>query len=52
MINDFVDNDTDEDTKIKDRPAGWGNHSEYRIWESTDANTNFFRVKAASIPKK
>ena len=52
MIGNYVDNDTDEDTKIKDRPASWGNHSEYRLWESTDSNTNFFRVKAASIPKK
>ena len=52
MISNYVDNDTDEDTKIKDRPAGWGNHSEYRLWESTDSNTNFFCVKAASIPSK
>ena len=52
MIGNYVDNDTDEDTKIKDRPASWGNHPEYRLWESTDSNTNFFRVKAASIPKK
>ncbi len=52
MIEKYVDNDTGEDTKIKDRPAGWGNHSEYRLWESTDANTNWFRVRAASMPKK
>ena len=51
MIGDYVVNDTGEDTKIKDRPAGWGNHSEYRLWESTDTNTNFFRVKAAAIQK-
>lgn len=51
MLDGYIDNDTDQDTKIKDRPASWGNHSEYRIWESTDSNTNFFRVKAASIPK-
>ena len=42
----------DEDTKIKDRPAHWGNHSEYRLWESTDQNTNWFRVRAASMAKK
>ena len=52
MIKGYVDNDTGEDTKIKDRPASWGNHSEYRLYESTDSNTNFFRVKAASIPSK
>ena len=51
MIGSYVNNDTGEDTKIKDRPAGWGNHSEYRLWESTDANTNWFRVRAASMPK-
>ncbi len=51
MISNYVDNDTDEDTKIKDRPADWGNHSEYRLWESTDTNTNWFRVRAASMPK-
>ena len=51
MIGDYVVNDTGEDTKIKDRPAGWGNHSEYRLWESTDTNTNFFRVKAAAVQK-
>ena len=52
MIEKYVDNDTDEDTKIKDRPAHWGNHSEYRLWESTDQNTNWFRVRAASMAKK
>lgn len=51
MIGNYIDNDTGEDTKIKDRPAGWGNHSEYRIWESTDTNTNWFRVRAAAMPK-
>ena len=51
MIGDYVVNDTGEDTKIKDCPAGWGNHSEYRLWESDDTNTNFFRVKAAAIQK-
>jgi hypothetical protein len=49
MIGSYVDNDTDEDCEIKDRPAGWGNMRDYRI---LDANSpmNFFKVKAASIP--
>ena len=51
MIERYVDNDTGEDCTIKDRPAYWGNHSEYRLWESTDSNTNWFRVRAASMPK-
>lgn len=52
LIDGYVDNDTEEDCQIKDRPASWGNHSEYRLWESTDPNTNWFIVKAASIPAK
>lgn len=52
LIGDYIDNDTEEDTVIKDRPASWGNHSEYRLWESTESSNNFFRVKAASIPAK
>jgi hypothetical protein len=49
MIGSYVDNDTDEDCEIKDRPAGWGNMRDYRI---LDANSpmNFFKVKAGSIP--
>ena len=52
MIERYIDNDTGEDCEIKDRPASWGNHHEYRLWESTDSNINWFRVKAASIGKK
>ena len=48
MISPYVNNDTGEDTQIKDRPAGWGNHSEYRLLEN--GSNNFFRVKANSIP--
>ena len=46
-IKDYVSNDTGEDMAIKDRPASWGNHSEYRIME--DGSNNFFKVKAATI---
>ena len=50
MIRNYVNNDTEEDCKIEDYPAGWGNIHDYRI---LDANSpmNFFKVKAQSIPK-
>lgn len=51
MIGDYVVNDTEEDCEIKDRPAGWGNHYEYRLLDPS-SSVNFFRLKAASIPKK
>ena len=46
-IADYVDNDTGEDTIIEDKPASWGNHSEYNLLENN--SDNFFTVKAASI---
>lgn len=49
MISPYIANDTGEDMKIEDKPASWGNHSEYRVMD-TGAN-NFFKVKASSIPK-
>jgi hypothetical protein len=48
LISDYIVNDTDEDCVIKDRPASWGNHGEYRLLD-TGSDVNFFRVKAASI---
>ena len=51
MIRDYVVNDTEEDCEIKDRPAGWGNHYEYRLLDPSP-EVNFFRLKAASIPEK
>ena len=46
-IRDYVHNDVGEDMVIEDRPAPWGNHSEYRLLEL--GSNNFFQVKAASI---
>ena len=46
-IADFIDNDTGEDTYIDDKPAPWGNHSEYNLLKNN--SDNFFTVKAASI---
>lgn len=46
-IRDYVSNDLGEDMVIEDRPAGWGNHPEYRLMEL--GNDNFFQTKAASI---
>ena len=45
-ISPYITNDTGEDMEIKDRPASWGNHSEYRLWENS--SNNFFKVKAES----
>jgi Tfp pilus assembly protein PilX len=47
-IKDYVSNDTGEDMAIKDRPAGWGNHYEYRIMDTGSSN-NYFKVKASSV---
>lgn len=48
-ISAYVSNDTGEDMEIKDRPASWGNHGEYRILE--DSDNNFFKVKTKTIEK-
>ena len=47
MIELYVDNDTGEDTVIEDKPAPWGNHSEYTLLKN--GSDNFFTVKAAAI---
>ncbi len=47
LIEPYVDNDTGEDTAIEDKPAPWGNHSEYNLLKNN--NENFFNAKAASI---
>ena len=46
-IAQYVDNDTGEDTVIEDKPASWGNHSEYNLLKNN--SNNFFNAKAASI---
>ena len=46
MIAPYVANDTGQDMEIKDEPASWGNHSEYRL---LDNNNNFFIRKRESI---
>ena len=46
-IEQFIDNDTGEDTVIEDKPASWGNHSEYNLLKNN--SDNFFNAKAASI---
>ena len=51
MIRDYVVNDTEEDCEIKDRPASWGNRYDYRLLDPSN-DVNFFKLKAASIPKK
>ena len=51
LIRNYVVNDTDEDCEIKDRPADWGNIYDYRLLNAS-SSMNFFKVKAASVPKK
>ncbi len=46
-ITPYIDNDTGEDTSIEDKPASWGNHSEYNLLKNN--NDNFFNAKASSI---
>ena len=48
LISPYISNDTGEDMKIEDKPASWGNHSEYRVMDT--GSNNFFKVKASSIP--
>ena len=47
LITPYLENDTGEDMAIKDRPASWSNHQEYRVME--DGPNNWFRVKSASL---
>lgn len=47
LITPYLENDTGEDMAIKDRPASWSNHQEYRVLE--DGPNNWFRVKSASL---
>ena len=48
-IAPFVSNDTYEDMSIIDKPANWGNHTEYRLVENSV--NNYFKVKAATVEK-
>ena len=47
VIAPYVSNDTGEDMEIKDRPASWGNKSQYRIL--SPGTNNFFTVKASVV---
>lgn len=47
FIKPFLKNDTGEDMELRDAPASWGNHPEYRLLE--DNSNNWFKVKAESI---
>ena len=49
QIKDYVSNDTGEDCSIRDVPASWGNHGEYRLLET--GSNNFFQVKTETINK-
>ena len=45
-IEQYVNNDTGEDTMVEDKPASWSNRN-YNLLKSND--DNFFTVKASSI---
>lgn len=47
LLEPYLPNDTGEDQSLADRPASWGNHSEYRVLE--DGNNNWFRVKSTVL---
>ncbi len=54
MIRPYVDNDTGEDTEIKDVPASWGQHPKYRllsggVGDGQSNETNYFDTKINSI---
>ena len=54
MISPYISNDTGEDMKIIDVPAGWGNCHFYRIFTGnenggTNGDANFFKTKIKSI---
>lgn len=49
MVAPYVSNDTGEDMEIRDVPASWGNHPEYRVLEN--GPDNFIKVKIETINK-
>ena len=49
-IRDYTCNDTGDGMEVKDSPASWGNHHEYRLLDP-DPNVNFFKVKAEAVRK-
>ena len=47
MIRSYISNDTGEDMKIVDVPAGWGNCPHYRLLSTTN---NYFKVRGENLP--
>ena len=47
LISPFLQNDTGEDMKIKDEPATWADHDEYRLLTTTN---NYFIIRAQHLP--
>lgn len=50
LISPYLNNDTHEDQELKDRPASWGNHGEYRVY--TKCSDNFFIVRSSNLPTR
>ena len=46
-IRNYIANDTGQDMQLRDEPASWGNHPEYRLLE--EGPNNFFQVKTGVI---
>ncbi len=56
MIVPYIDNDTHEDTELRDEPASWGNCGFYRLLSGNDKGgsngpANFFKTRVANMPK-
>lgn len=47
LISPYLPNDTGEDESLRDAPASWGNHPEYRILLNNESN--WFKIKCESI---
>lgn len=47
MISPFIPNDTGEDNYIRDEPASWADHDEYRLLSLTN---NYFIIRAQNLP--
>lgn len=55
QIGDYVDNDTNEDCVIEDKPASWSSNQKYRVLSGDDngtiygADANFFSTRVKAI---
>lgn len=48
LIEDHLDNVTNDNEQIIDRPASWGNQDDYRLWDLSSGK-NWYATRKASI---